>query len=46
MICETHNRFFPTRKCPICEKEQRELEMAVRIAEYENSRPIVLWEGR
>ncbi len=46
MICEVHNRFFPTRKCPICEEEREELEHAIRMAEIENSRPIVIWDGR
>ncbi len=46
MICEVHNRFFPTRKCPICEKERKELEYAILLAEFENAHPIVIWEGR
>lgn len=46
MICEKHNRFYPTVKCPQCEKERKELEFAIRMAEIENSMPIVLWEGQ
>lgn len=52
MICEKHNRFYPTRHCPQCiediEKEiqkEHELRMAIKQAEFENSQPIILWEG-
>lgn len=45
MICEVHKLFFPTKRCPLCEKERVALETAVRMAEIENSRPIVVWEG-
>lgn len=41
-----HKLFFPTRRCPICEKERRELEQAIFIAEIENKQPIVIWEGK
>ena len=51
MICEKHNRFFPTRRCPLCieelKKEIREsiiLESEIRQLEQEIKRPIVLWE--
>lgn len=44
MICPKHNRYTPLSKCLICEKEEEELEIAVRLAELENSIPIVVWE--
>lgn len=46
MICEVHKLFFPTKRCPICEKEQNELKIAICMAEIENSQPIVVWEGK
>lgn len=46
MICEKHDLFFPQKRCPICEKERKELEYAIRIAEIKNSEPIILWDGR
>ncbi len=44
MICEKHNRWIPTNRCPICESEREELENAIRMAEIENKQPIVVWE--
>jgi len=46
MICEIHNRYFPTKHCPICKAEQEELDHAICMAKIENSRPIVVWEGK
>lgn len=46
MICPKHNRYTPLSKCLICKKEDEELEMAVRLAEFENSKPIVVWENK
>lgn len=46
MICEKHNRWIPTKKCPFCEKEQEELDWEVRLAEFENAHPIVIWEEK
>ena len=46
MICEKHNRWIPTKRCPFCEKEQKELEWAIYKAEMENAQPIVIWEGK
>lgn len=45
MICDIHKMFFPQAKCPICERERTDLELAIHIAEIENRQPIVLWEG-
>ncbi len=44
MICETHKKFFPQKRCPICEKERKELIEAIKIAELELKTPIVVWE--
>ncbi len=46
MICEKHNLFSPLRECPMCQKERKELELAIAMAEIENSQPIVIWEGK
>lgn len=46
MLCEKHNRWIPTKRCPYCESEREKLEHAVRMAEIENKQPIVIWEGR
>lgn len=46
MICETHNKFFPTKRCPFCERENKELEYAIRLAEFENNQPIIIWESK
>lgn len=46
MICEIHKKFFPQKRCPLCEEEYEELEHAARMAEIENKVPIVLWEGK
>ena len=46
MICEIHNRFFPTKQCQFCEEERIELEHAIRMAEIENRQPIIIWENK
>lgn len=46
MICEEHNRWIPTKRCPYCERERKELEWEIAKAEMENSKPIIIWEGK
>ncbi len=46
MICDTHKLFIRVGKCPHCERERKELEYEIRMAEIENSQPIIIWEGK
>lgn len=46
MICEKHNKYFPQKRCPLCEEEYEEIEHASAMAEIENKVPIVVWERR
>ena len=46
MICEIHKKWIPTKRCPYCEREEKELEWQITLAKMENARPIVIWEGK